>query len=247
MDRGAWPSPRAYAPDLPLRPPADLEGRHVDWVAVPLAGRSEDAQHQAILSYQTQITLLRPYMLSFVRRTELFDLAGEVPATEIGDADLPMGAPDRWERLPPAVIGSGAASLLQRAQAGATLQAVAVARNRTHLFVGIRLRRPPLREAAYRVELRLFHPGGQWARLVLSFRPPRQLVAVRALPPDLALPPGAIAESTGPRITLSLPLEALNGPVSAYVGVSTGGPLQLLLERTPWTMARLGPASAGGP
>ncbi|HYM70022.1 MAG TPA: PIG-L family deacetylase [bacterium] len=248
VHRGAWPSPRAYAPDLPLRPPADLEMGHVDWVSVPLTERSEDAQHEAILSYQTQITLLRSYMLSFVRRAELFDLAGEVTATEVADADLPMGAPDRWDRLPPAVIGSGPGSPLQHAQGSATLQAVTVAQSRTHLFVGIRLRRPHVRDAEYRIELRLFHPGGHWARLVLSVRPPRQLAAVRTLDQDLALPPGAVAESTGPRIAVSLPLEALRDPVSAYVEVATVGPLRVLVERTPWTMVRLaGPASGGGP
>jgi len=119
------------------------------------------------------------------------------------------------------------------------LQAVAVARSRSSLYLGIRLRRPPAPADAFRIELRLFHPGGTWNRLVLDVRPPSRLDAVRRWPEDLALPQAAVARSEGTRLEVSLPLAALGDPVSVYLEVTRGGPLPVTIERTPWTTVRL--------
>ncbi len=261
VHRGTWPVPRAYAPELPLRPPADLQLGNVDWVAVPLSPESEDAQRDAILNHHSQIELMRAYMMSFVRRPGLFDVAGDVRAAQVDDGRLAWGAEGRWDALPPAVVmippsvaaqGGGetacaGCTITTSAPVGLTggldtvhvLQAVAVARSRSSLYLDIRLRRPPAPADAFRIELRLFHPGGTWNRLVLDVRSPGRLDAVRRWPQDLALPAGAVARSVGSRLEVALPLAELGDPASVYVEVARGGPLPVVIEHTPWTMVRL--------
>jgi len=244
VHRGAWPTPRAYAADLSLVPPAELRGGHADWIAVPLDRSSEDAAYAAVLAYATQVTLDRSYLLSFVRRNALFDRSGAAIATAVGGPVLAVGQPGPWDQLPPLIWALPGVSPLHATQGTATLSAVAVANSPSQLFLAVRLRRAPLRETEYRVESRLFYPGGRTARLVLYFRAPGQLEATRSAPEDLPLPRGAAAESVGARINLALPLGALGHPVSVFVEVATVSPLRMLVERTPWTLVRL--AGLGG-
>lgn len=67
---GAWPVPRAFAPALDETPPA-VPG--AAWVRVRLGREDEEAKHQALLAYRSQTALQRAYVLSFVRRSEVFD------------------------------------------------------------------------------------------------------------------------------------------------------------------------------
>ncbi len=239
VHHGAWPAPRTYAPDLYLWPPRDLPaGDPAWWVEAPLAQPDEDAKRRAVLEYRSQVRLLRAYLLSFVRRNDLFDLSPPVHPSAV-DTDLPLAAQEVWDRLPPTVHAARHASLLGTAEGSAILDAVAVARSPHQLLLAVRLRRPAIREVEYRVEMRLFYPAGRAARLLLRFRAPRALAADRHRPGDLPLPQGVAARSIGPRIDIVVPMAALDDPASLYLRVLTVGPLRAVVDYTPWTLVRL--------
>lgn len=239
VHHGAWPLPRAAAPDLSLGPPEDLLADPTDrWVEFPLSQADEDAKRRAVLEYRTQAQLLRPYLLSFVRRNDLFDLCPPARPSPVG-ADPPLADRRAWDRLPPLIRSAGPGSLLRRTEASAMLETVALGRSPDHLLLAVGLRKPAIREVQYRIEMRLFYRDGRTARLLLRFRAPRTLVADRYRPGDLALPAGAGAESRGARIDVTVPLAALGGPASAYLRVLTVGPLRTVVDSTPWTLVRL--------
>jgi LmbE family N-acetylglucosaminyl deacetylase len=65
-----WPSPRVYMPSIPLTPPAT--GAGLAWSAFTLTDKEEARKHEAVLAYQTQMQVMSPFLLAFVRTTELY-------------------------------------------------------------------------------------------------------------------------------------------------------------------------------
>jgi len=135
--------------------------------------------------------------------------------------------------------------MLYAAEGSATLDSVALARDSTRLYVALRLRHPPMREAQYRLELRLFYRDGRTARLPLVFRVPRSLTSRGTLPQDLPLPAGAAARTVGSQICVVLPLTSLGDPVSFLLQAATVGPLRTPVDRSPWILVRLASPAPG--
>ena len=67
-----WPSPRDLLPGLPLTP-APLGAALVP-VVFALAPAEEDAKLRALRAYETQMRVMAPFLVSFVRTNELFSL-----------------------------------------------------------------------------------------------------------------------------------------------------------------------------
>jgi LmbE family N-acetylglucosaminyl deacetylase len=65
-----WPRPRALRPSLPL--PEPPRGRGLGLVAFALTAPEEAAKLQAVRQYHTQMRVMSPFLLSFVRTDELY-------------------------------------------------------------------------------------------------------------------------------------------------------------------------------
>ncbi len=65
-----WPSPRMYMPAIPLTPPPT--GAGLPWSAFVLTNEEVSRKHAAVLTYQTQMRVMSPFLLAFVRTTELY-------------------------------------------------------------------------------------------------------------------------------------------------------------------------------
>jgi len=68
-----WPSPRELSPGLPLTRAPLLEG--VPLATFELTPEEEDVKLAAVRAYPTQLTTLAPFLLAFVRTTEVFSAA----------------------------------------------------------------------------------------------------------------------------------------------------------------------------
>src|SRR5437879_3710854 len=65
-----WPSPRGLMPGVPLT--AAPRSRGLTLAVFPLEPAEEDRKLQALRAYDTQLRTIAPFMLAFVRSTELF-------------------------------------------------------------------------------------------------------------------------------------------------------------------------------
>jgi len=65
-----WPSPRGLEPGLPLTPAPRIRG--VTLAVFTLEPAEEDRKLAAVRAYDTQMRTLAPFLLAFVRSTELF-------------------------------------------------------------------------------------------------------------------------------------------------------------------------------
>jgi LmbE family N-acetylglucosaminyl deacetylase len=65
-----WPSPRGLLPGIPLTPPPAARG--LTYAAFDLAPAEEDRKLTALRAHATQMRAMEPFLLSFVRTTELY-------------------------------------------------------------------------------------------------------------------------------------------------------------------------------
>ncbi len=65
-----WPSPRGYMPGIPLERPATGAGLRL--VPFTLTDGEEARELQAVNAYHTQMEVMAPFLLAFVRTSELF-------------------------------------------------------------------------------------------------------------------------------------------------------------------------------
>ncbi|CAB1128429.1 PIG-L family deacetylase [Candidatus Hydrogenisulfobacillus filiaventi] len=67
-----WPLPLGYRPERPEVPPAGLLGLDTGWWAFPLALDQVARKRDALMRYRSQVELIKPFLLAFARRTELY-------------------------------------------------------------------------------------------------------------------------------------------------------------------------------
>jgi len=72
-----WPSPRELLAGVPLTPGPLSRG--LDPVAFPLEPDEEDTEVRALEAYRTQMLLMAPFLLAFVRTNELFSALAQAP------------------------------------------------------------------------------------------------------------------------------------------------------------------------
>jgi LmbE family N-acetylglucosaminyl deacetylase len=70
-----WPSPRGLLPGLPLTPPPLSRGLFPAPFALTPA--EEDSKQHALDAYETQMHMMAPFLLAFVRTNELFSTSAE--------------------------------------------------------------------------------------------------------------------------------------------------------------------------
>src|SRR5215468_6003686 len=75
-----WPSPRDYLPGVPLTP-APLAAALAP-VGFALEPAEEDAKLLALRAHQTQMRVMAPFLISFVRTNELFSLRADLASPQ---------------------------------------------------------------------------------------------------------------------------------------------------------------------
>jgi LmbE family N-acetylglucosaminyl deacetylase len=75
-----WPSPRDLLPGVPLT--AAALAAPLAPVGFPLEPAEEDAKLVALRDYQTQMRVMAPFLLAFVRTNELFSLRADLDARQ---------------------------------------------------------------------------------------------------------------------------------------------------------------------
>jgi LmbE family N-acetylglucosaminyl deacetylase len=73
IHRPDFPYPKQYAPQADLLPPIKMWSVDTEWLRIDLTEEEVAKKEKATLAYQSQLGLLRNFLLSFVRRNELFD------------------------------------------------------------------------------------------------------------------------------------------------------------------------------
>lgn len=257
VHRGDWPAPKGLLPAAPLLPPAPLASGITAWHQRPLTAQEVQRKEQAVLAYRSQVAVLRRYLLSFVRSTELFGELPRVhlaPAAATGDGEGHAGGsagegagragratgedsvkppwPGPWAL---AITDPERDTVARAVQAPADLVAVWAARDGDRLRLAARARGEPGNQVRYRFLLRGFRAGTGWSALAaveVDRAGPAQVTAWPGAAPPVA------ARRQGPWLAVELPLLDLGFPQAVMVGVESrlDG---VLIDRTAWRLLAL--------
>lgn len=93
VHKGSWPSPLQYQPQSTLEAPDDLLELDANWLMMNLTQDDENRKEKAINSHATQISLMKNYLLSFVRTDEIFAYYPIIQIQKETNPDFSKGMP----------------------------------------------------------------------------------------------------------------------------------------------------------
>jgi hypothetical protein len=83
-----WPIPRHYHPELELAPAQKFAGSDLAWSSLSLTKEQVENKHKAILMHRSQTASSAFYLLSFIRKNELFS---DYPEAQLTSQDILKG------------------------------------------------------------------------------------------------------------------------------------------------------------
>ena len=214
VHRGDWPVPQGLHEEAPLVPPSQLANIDTNWSALPLSHRDVQRKYAAIKRYQTQMDSAGRFLLSFVRRNELFGTLGSNAAPTLaivpaGQIKMDGQSAD-WAGQTPAALDPSGDSVLRAFQSSADIVRLYACRDAATLYLRQDMQRPLSSQVTYTFVLRPITPA------VGQGQPPppsRTLtLAPGAANQRLPLPgvPGGFYAWHGGMLEASVPLSALH-------------------------------------
>lgn len=244
VHRGGWPRPRGMTLRAPMVPPATFAAQRAgeQWISFPLDPEVISAKARALQEYKSQLTLLGRFLLSFVRRNELFDVVAPFVLPAIGAGRIAVdGEFDDWPAGAFDVLDPVRDTLTRSVERSADITGLGAAWDGENLYVRLSLRNRVAGEVSYRLTACGIFPGGH-----------RRRVYLRLLPPDrVALRVGrrfvstveAAARARGDRWEVAIPRSLLGETPYVLLGAETVYRL-LTVDRTISTWLDLGPVPA---
>ena len=86
VHKGSWPSPLSYQPKYSLEAPKDVLSLGGTWYMLNITPANENRKEKAIGSHATQVSLMKDYLMSFVRVNEIF---ADYPIIDISKVNNP--------------------------------------------------------------------------------------------------------------------------------------------------------------
>lgn len=148
-----WPVPWLLVPNEALLPPTDMKDSNTVWQSFALTKSEESKKELAIKQYKTQIKVMEPFLLAFVRKNELF---GTKPVITIPTIDYKPNLYSQNIPYPLLNISTGGV-LDQEIYRSADLIKLASFYYDNHLYLGIKTLSPISKNVRYNIEMRLFY------------------------------------------------------------------------------------------
>lgn len=176
VHRGDWPVPRGLHKRDQLVPPMDMAALDTHWYSLPLREDEIDSKTRSILKYPSQTSIMKPFLLSFARKNELFGQINTVRIPRVLEDSIRIdGERVDWREMPPAFPDPVNDNLLRDLQGGCDIRAVYACRDVRNLYLRLDTYQPISQRARFRLRLRYFgdesraEAGGEFT---VSIAPP---------------------------------------------------------------------------
>ncbi|EIV99644.1 PIG-L deacetylase family protein [Thermoanaerobacter siderophilus] len=148
-----WPVPWMAEKNRPMLPPVDMKDSNTEWQSFDLTPKEIDLKQVAIKQYRTQIDVMEPFLMAFVRKTELF-ATKHVITIPVVDSK-----PDLQRRaLPHTLLKVYTGGMLnEEIYRSAALTRLGAFYYDNKLYIGLESARPISKKVIYHVEMRLFY------------------------------------------------------------------------------------------
>lgn len=236
VHQGMWPQPRGYRPRLLMLPPKPYFQLPLQWLSVELERAAIEGKLQALLCYRSQMVFMRRYLLSFVRRNELFGLFQplRLPWVEEGGI-LVDGESYDWEGIEGFVLDPRQHSITRRVGRSADIRTVAACRDRHNLYLRMEVRHRAVNDYLYGISL---HGVGKVDRREET----RQRLRIGLQVPDRVRIKGEggweptadiVVRARRHQLEVGIPLSLLGRPERVFLGVETRF-RGLVMDRVAW-------------
>ncbi|HEY8496975.1 MAG TPA: PIG-L family deacetylase [Limnochordales bacterium] len=236
VHQGIWPRPRGLRPWLPMLPPKAYAYLPFRWTAVELPRESVERKLEALRCYRSQMVFMRNYLLSFVRRTELFGVFQPLPVPWVEDgAILVDGEAYDWEGIASVALNPRSHLLTRRVGRSADLRAVAACRDGDNLYLRMELRHRAVNDYLYCISL--YGAGG-----ASRGEETRQRLRIGLQVPDRVRIKGEggwqpagdiVVRALRSQLEVGIPLSLLGWPERVFLGVETRF-RGLVMDRVAW-------------
>lgn len=161
IHRGDWPQPQGTHPGEGLFPPSEMIYTDTHWMTLPLKPQQTAQKLKSIEFYPSQTALMRRFLVSFARRTELYGDVSPSHLLTVPENTITIDASARdWEKLPPALLDPVRDNVLRDLQGGGDIRALYACRDSQWLYLRLDTRQPVNRRFVYTVRLRAFRDSG---------------------------------------------------------------------------------------
>lgn len=233
VHRGDWPAPKGDRPQDTLYPPPGLSAGSTRWLHQPLARWEVERKRAAILAYRSQVRLMRRFLLSFVRRDELF---GVLPPVELPPPDAGRV---NWIEV---VTDPQRDTLARDLTPEADIRSVWAAHHGDSLHLSAQLGRGSTGRVEYTFRVRTWAPDSGWGPLTAI---PGRGGPRAARPPaadQAGGPPALRAEGNWVFAQLPLPEPGTDRPRRLAVMVNVETRIAgRLIDRSAWRLVYLAP------
>ena len=228
--RGEWPAPAGLHLSDPMVPPPDLAGFGAGWESLRLPPAVARRKEKAIGEYRSQMLVMRSFLLSFARSSELFETGstGRLPAVGTGTMKVDGNSAD-WREIPPAIRDPAGDLARPDITPAADLARVYAAHDGHRLFLRLDLYHSAAADIEYALYVNVLSKG--------KVGPPQSYVLRFG-----RNAPGCESALVGRCLELSVPLRA--GPDLA--GIMLGADSRhdsRVLDKTAWVLLKIGPRS----
>ncbi|WP_213995770.1 PIG-L deacetylase family protein [Tepidanaerobacter syntrophicus] len=153
-----WPSPWFMVSNKheSLLPLSDLKSSNTSWQSLPLDKNEEFNKEMAIRQYKSQMKVTAPFLLTFVRKNELF--AVKAPIIVPKETSKPNLSPMNISH--PLIVMNGGGLLNQRIHKSADIVKFTAFTYNNDLYLGLESLGPISNKVLYNFELRLFYEKG---------------------------------------------------------------------------------------
>lgn len=231
IHQGDWPIPRGLHRERGMAPPAALARLDTRWDSFVLDAAARTAKELALREYRSQMVMMRSFLQSFVRRTELFGIIMPSPSKRIPFRHIQVdGQAGDWQRCTPILLEPVEDTLPVRVDGGADLAAVSACADNSRLYLLLRSRRTLSRRLTYVLHLRTL--DGDERALALSIQPGMQ--------PDA---PGMQLAAQGQYVEAGIPISRLGGARTIFVG-AVARTHRFVIDKTGWRVIQLPPPPA---
>jgi ribosomal protein S18 acetylase RimI-like enzyme len=215
-----------------MHPPFSFAGLRENWTSFSPSSDAVAAKHRAVLQYRTQLNLGRKFLLSFIRRSELFGFFSPTQVHGVPQGAVFVdGSVGEWPKgvgyLPDPVRDT----ITRNVERGADVRSVAVCADPGYLFVRLEMYGRVADEARYTVRLASCHEDSR--RINMRLVAPDRVVVRQAH--KWVASKDIICRSSGNKFELAIPRILIGTSDRVILGVETRY-RQIMVDRTAWTL-----------
>lgn len=221
VHRGDWPFPRGKHLDLEIVPPKSLAYLNGKWERYDLLPETTVSKYDAILKYDSQIKVMKNYLISFARDNELFEPENPIELQKVNVGEMKIdGKTEDWKDKKAVILDPQGDTFTRKLIQSADLTGVYSCYDDKNIYLRVQVVKSPSSLVNYLVHIHSFgkKEDQENMRITLNLKPPKR-IETKNIESKYIKEIKFITISNG--LELSIPRGILKNPRKIFLGAET--------------------------